>query len=158
MTSNIGSDLIRENFEKMDESNLDQVIENTRKQVFELLKRNLRPEFLNRIDELVMFKPLTKDHMAGIIRIQLENLNKQLARQDISIELTDSCVEYLIDQGFDMQFGARPLKRLLQKKILDGLSMALLEGRVSPGMHVRADVDDGTIVFQTERKEPAELV
>jgi ATP-dependent Clp protease ATP-binding subunit ClpB len=153
MTSNMGSDLIRENFEKLDESHVDQVIENTQKQLFEMLKRSLRPEFLNRIDELVMFKPLSRDHMEGIIRIQVENLGKQLARQDITIELTEGCIHFLINEGFDIQFGARPLKRQLQKRILDGLSMALLEGKVTPGMHVRIDEKDGLIVFQSEKKE-----
>jgi ATP-dependent Clp protease ATP-binding subunit ClpB len=157
MTSNIGSDIIRENFEGMDESNMDHIIEDTRKQVFELLKRSVRPEFLNRIDELVMFKPLTKDHMEGIIRIQVAHLGEQLARQDISIELTEGCIKFLINEGFDMQFGARPLKRLLQKKILDGLSMALLDGSVTPGMHVKVDEDDGAIVFHSGRHEDVEV-
>ena len=147
MTSNIGSGLIRENFEKMNESNMDQLIESTKIQVFDLLKRSVRPEFLNRIDELVMFKPLTKDNMEGIIRIQIGNLKAQLSRQNISIELTDGCIEFLIHEGYDMQYGARPLKRLIQKKVLDGLSIALLEGSVQPGMNVTVDVKDGKIVF-----------
>jgi ATP-dependent Clp protease ATP-binding subunit ClpB len=95
--------------------------------------------------------------MEGIIRIQIDNLGKQLARQDISIELTDGCIAYLINQGFDMQFGARPLKRMLQKKILDGLSMALLEGSVSSGMHVKIDEEQGSIVFHPEKRTEAEL-
>jgi ATP-dependent Clp protease ATP-binding subunit ClpB len=156
MTSNLGSDIIRENFDNPDESRLDKVIESTKKQVFELLKRSVRPEFLNRIDELVMFKPLTRDHMEGILVIQIEHLNKQLSRQNISIELSPSCIKYLINEGFDLQYGARPLKRLLQKKILDGLSMALLEGTVRPGMHVKVDAKDGSIQFQTEEIEEAE--
>jgi ATP-dependent Clp protease ATP-binding subunit ClpB len=157
MTSNMGSDIIRENFEHMDESNMEQVMEATRKQVFELLKRSVRPEFLNRIDELVMFRPLTREHMEGIIRIQIDKLRKQLARQDITIELSDATIAYLINQGFDLQFGARPLKRMLQKKILDGLSMALLEGRVSSGMHLRIDEEQGSIVFRPEKRAEAEL-
>ena len=156
MTSNLGSDIIRENFDNPDESRLDKVIESTKKQVFELLKRSVRPEFLNRIDELVMFKPLTRDHMEGILVIQIEHLNKQLSRQNISIKLSPSCIKYLINEGFDLQYGARPLKRLLQKKILDGLSMALLEGTVRPGMHVKVDAKDGSIQFQTEEIEEAE--
>ncbi len=150
MTSNIGSDLIRENFEKMNASNMDELIESTKIQVFDLLKRSVRPEFLNRIDELVMFKPLTKDNMEGIIRIQIENLKAQLFKQNISIELTDGCIEFLINEGYDMQFGARPLKRLIQKKVLDGLSIALLDGSVQPGMHVKVDAEEGEIVFQSE--------
>ncbi len=153
MTSNIGSDLIRENFETLDESNMDQIIESTKNQVFELLKRSVRPEFLNRIDELVMFKPLTRKNMEGIIQIQLKHLKAQLARQDISIELSESSIKFLINEGYDMQFGARPLKRLLQKKILDGLSIAILDGSVSPGTHVKVDVEDGIIQFRTKLPE-----
>ncbi len=149
MTSNIGSDIIRENFEEMNESNMDRVIESTKIQVFELLKRSMRPEFLNRIDELVMFKPLTRNNMEGILRIQIGNLQAQLSKQDISLELSDACITYLINEGYDMQFGARPLKRLIQKKVLDGLSIALLDGSVLPGMHVKVDVEDGKIVFQS---------
>ena len=150
MTSNIGSDIIRENFELMDESNMEEVIDKTRMQVFELLKRSVRPEFLNRIDELVMFRPLTKDNMDGIIRIQIQLLKALLAKQDISIELSEGCIAFLINEGYDMQFGARPLKRLIQKKVLDGLSIALLEGSVEPGMHVKVDVVDGKIVFSSD--------
>ncbi|RLD56826.1 MAG: type VI secretion system ATPase TssH, partial [Bacteroidetes bacterium] len=153
MTSNIGSDLIRENFETLDESNMDQIIESTKNQVFELLKRSVRPEFLNRIDEFVMFKPLTRKNMEGIIQIQLKHLKAQLARQDISIELSESSIKFLINEGYDMQFGARPLKRLLQKKILDGLSIAILDGSVSPGTHVKVDVEDGIIQFRTKLPE-----
>jgi len=158
MTSNIGSDIIRESFESILDSNMDTVIEATRKQVFELLKRSVRPEFLNRIDELVMFKPLTKDNMEGILRIQMEHLRKQLSRQNISIELSDRCGKFLIDEGFDLQYGARPLKRLIQKKILDGLSIALLEGSVGPGSHVKINVEDGIIQFLTEKRDNIEEI
>lgn len=147
MTSNIGSELIRDSFENYDESNVDQLIESTRLKVFELLKRSVRPEFLNRIDELVMFKPLRREDMEGIIRIQIENLRKQLSRQDISIDLTDKSIKYLLKEGYDMQFGARPLKRLIQKKVLDGLSVSLLDGSVVPGMKIKVDVEDGKILF-----------
>ncbi len=147
MTSNMGSDIIRENFENMDEGNIEVVIENTKNQVFELLKRSMRPEFLNRIDELVMFKPLTRENLEGILRIQIQNLDKQLSRQNISLELSEESIQFLIREGFDMQYGARPLKRVLQKKLLDALSMAILEGKVSPGMHLLVDVEDGKITF-----------
>jgi ATP-dependent Clp protease ATP-binding subunit ClpB len=132
---------------------MEQVIESTKNQVFELLKRSVRPEFLNRIDELVMFKPLTKENMKGILTIQMDILSKQLSKQGISIELTDQCIKYLIDEGSDMQFGARPLKRLIQKKILDGLSIALLEGSVKPGMQLIVDEKDGKIQFRAEEQK-----
>jgi len=124
------------------------VIEKTRNQVFELLRKSVRPEFLNRVDELVMFRPLTMEHMEGIIRIQLRNLEKVLQKQEITIEVTNRCMDYLKHEGFDLQFGARPLKRLIQRKVLDGLSMAILEGRVSPGMHVKIDAEDHQVVFR----------
>jgi ATP-dependent Clp protease ATP-binding subunit ClpB len=151
MTSNIGSEIIRENFERMDESNVEGVIEITRQKVFELLKRSVRPEFLNRIDELVMFNPLTRDHMEGILRIQINQLSEQLSKQDITIELTGNCIKLLIDEGFDMQYGARPLKRLIQKMILDKLSIALLDGSILPGMHVIVDAEEGMIRFQATK-------
>ncbi len=152
MTSNLGSDIIQDNFSKVKENQLEQVIENTRNQVFELLKRSVRPEFLNRIDEMVMFRPLTKDHIEGIIHIQLDLLKKVLSKQDITFQVTDQCIEYLKKEGFDLQFGARPLKRLIRKKILDGFSMALLEEKVLPGMNVEIDVDGHNFVFRPSVK------
>ena len=95
-----------------------------------------------------MFKPLTKEHLEGIIEIQINNLKGQLSKQNISIELSEGCISYLIHKGYDMQFGARPLKRLIQKRILDGLSIALLNGSVVPGMHVKVDEEDGIIIFE----------
>jgi ATP-dependent Clp protease ATP-binding subunit ClpB len=147
MTSNMGSEIIRENFGNLDETNIEGVIESTKNQVFELLKRSMRPEFLNRIDELVMFKPLTRDNLEGILRIQIQNLDTQLSRQNISIELSEQSIDLLIREGFDMQYGARPLKRVLQKKILDALSISILEGKVTAGMKLMVDVEDGKIAF-----------
>jgi ATP-dependent Clp protease ATP-binding subunit ClpB len=148
MTSNLGSEIIYKNFENVEESQLEKVIDNTRNQVFELLSRNVRPEFLNRIDELVMFRPLTLEHMEGILNIQFENLRKLLSKQDISIQVSENCVNYLTNKGFDLQFGARPLKRLMQKEILDGLSVAILEGVISTGMHVEIDAENNKIQFR----------
>jgi ATP-dependent Clp protease ATP-binding subunit ClpB len=157
MTSNLGSEIIQQNLSGVKDSELDQVYERSREQVFELLKRNMRPEFLNRIDELVMFRPLTPDHIEGIIHIQLGLLEKLLKKQDITFEVTDACVAYLKREGFDLQFGARPLKRLIQKKILDGLSVAMLEGKVQPGSHTIIDVKDNKVAFQVSSKpEPVE--
>jgi ATP-dependent Clp protease ATP-binding subunit ClpB len=147
MTSNMGSDIIHENFAGVKEDELEKVFERSRNQVFEILKRNMRPEFLNRIDELVMFRPLTTGHLDGIIRIQLRNLKKMLDKQEITFEVTDELVGLLKREGYDLQFGARPLKRLIQKKVLDALSVAMLNGTVKPGMHIRIDVDDQKVVF-----------
>ncbi len=131
MTSNLGSELIRENFEDYSEENAEEVIENTKNQVFEILKKSMRPEFLNRIDELIMFKPLTREDIRDIIDIQLRLLKKTLSKQNIELSLTDSCINYLQHKGFDIQFGARPLKRLIQKEITDKISLAILKGDVS---------------------------
>ncbi len=147
MTSNMGSEILQENLSNVEGSDLDRVYEKSRTQVFELLKRNLRPEFLNRIDELVMFRPLTMKDMEGILKIQLGLLQKKLQKQQITFEVTDACISFLQREGFDLQFGARPLKRLIQKKILDRLSIAMLEGKVEPGSHTIIDVEDGQIVF-----------
>ena len=153
MTSNIGSDLIRDNFEHARESNLEEVYERTRNQVFELLKRSLRPEFLNRIDELIMFRPLSKDDIEGIVYIQLRNLAKVLARQEITFHATPACIEFLKTEGYDPQFGARPLKRLIQKKLMDEFALAMLEDKIQPGSHVVLDVADRKIVFRSAQNE-----
>jgi ATP-dependent Clp protease ATP-binding subunit ClpB len=148
MTSNLGSDIIRESFENLREKDLESVIEDTRIQVFELLKKSVRPEFLNRIDELVMFRPLSLENMDGIIHIQFDQLRKVLSKQDIRFEVTEACVDYLKNKGFNLQFGARPLKRLIQKQVLDRFSMELLENRIAPGMQVTIDVEDNEICFR----------
>jgi ATP-dependent Clp protease ATP-binding subunit ClpB len=145
MTSNLGSDLIRENFEDYTEANAEQIIEKTRMQVFEILKKSVRPEFLNRIDELIMFKPLTRDDIKGIIDIQIRRLKKTLEKQDIGISVSESCTDYLRDKGFDIQFGARPLKRLIQKEITDKISLAILKGDIKQG--------DSDIIIDSDGKE-----
>ena len=147
MTSNMGSDIIHDNFGSVSEAGLEEVIEKTKNQVFQLLKRSMRPEFLNRIDELVMFRPLTAEHLEGIIRIQLRLLAKVLQKQEITFEATDRLMQYLKTEGYDLQYGARPLKRLIQRKVLDSLSVAMLEGKVAPGMHLLMDVEDHRVVF-----------
>jgi len=147
MTSNLGSGIIQDNFARANEGNMLEIQEKTRSQVFELLKQSVRPEFLNRIDELVMFSPLSMEHIEGIIHLQLEILRKTLKKQDITFDITDRCIQYLSKEGFDIQFGARPLKRLMQKKLLDGLSMAMLEDKVKPGMHIEIDVEGQEVVF-----------
>lgn len=145
MTSNLGSELIRENFEGYNEVNAEQIIEKTKNQVFEILKKSVRPEFLNRIDELIMFKPLTKDDIRGIIDIQLGRLEKTLGKQGIRFSITDSCSKYLQDKGFSIQFGARPLKRLIQKEITDKISLAILKGDIEQG--------DADIILDSDGKE-----
>jgi len=148
MTSNMGSDIIRDNFEDADEKNINEVYEKTKVLVMDLLKTSIRPEFLNRIDEVIMFRPLTKDDIEGIIRIQLMHLAEQLAKQDITFNVTQDLVDYLKEEGFDMQFGARPLKRVIQRKVLDELAIAILQDKVHPGSHIVIDAIDGKVVFR----------
>ncbi len=153
MTSNIGSDIIRDNFEQLTEANAEEVIEQTKNRVFDLLKRSVRPEFLNRIDELIMFKPLSKENIAGIIRIQLYNLSQVLYKQGITFYVTDNCLDYLKNKGFDVQFGARPLKRLIQKEIMNEISISMLESRVNPDSHIVLDVAHNRPVIRPAENE-----
>lgn len=147
MTSNLGSEILQENFAETGDAELEEVFEKSRLQVFDLLRSTMRPEFLNRIDELVMFRPLNREDIEGIIHIQLNLLQDLLKKQNITLEVTDRCIAYLKQEGFDLQFGARPLKRLIQKKILDGLSIAMLEGKVLPDSRTIVDVTDNQVTF-----------
>src|SRR3954465_8209840 len=119
MTSNMGSHIIQENFADLEGRDVDEVVEATRAQVMDLLKQMLRPEFLNRVDDVVMFHPLMKKEIKGIIRIQLEGLQKLLAEQGIQLGFSDYALEYLMERGYDPQYGARPLKRVIQKEVIN---------------------------------------
>jgi ATP-dependent Clp protease ATP-binding subunit ClpB len=153
MTSNMGSDIIQENFEDVDESNKEMVVEKTREQVINLLKQAIRPEFLNRIDEIIMFQPLMKKEIKGIIRVQLQQLKNLVAQSGIQLEFSDYLLEYLAENGFDPQFGARPLKRLIQKEIVNKLSKKILAGDVDKTRPVLVDVFDSNVVFRNETPE-----
>jgi ATP-dependent Clp protease ATP-binding subunit ClpB len=153
MTSNMGSDIIQENFETVDEKNIDTVVEKTRNQVINLLKQTIRPEFLNRIDEIIMFRPLLKSEIRGIIKIQLEQLKKLVEQSGIQLEFSDYLVDYLAENGFDPQFGARPLKRLIQKELVNKLSKRILAGDVDKTRPVLVDAFDGNVVFRNEAAE-----
>jgi ATP-dependent Clp protease ATP-binding subunit ClpB len=153
MTSNIGSDIIRSNFEKIDENNREEIIEHTRQAVFNLVKQSIRPEFLNRIDELILFRPLSKEDIRAIIDIQLRELTEKLAAQDISMSVTKEAKDWLAEEGYHPEFGARPLKRVIQKKVLNELSKQMLLGKVNPGSHVVLDIFDGVVVFRKPVKE-----
>ena len=131
MTTNIGSHLIQENFEKINDENVLEVIDTTRNQVFESLKKSVRPEFLNRIDETIMFMPLSKDNIRQIVAIQFGLIQKQLHENGIEIEATNEVLDYLGEIGYDPQFGARPLKRVIQRKVLNELSKQILSGTIS---------------------------
>ena len=150
MTSNMGSQIIQENFEKVDESNKEQVVESTKAEVISLLRQTIRPEFLNRIDEVIMFQPLMKKEIKGIIGIQLDNLNELVAKNGIQLEFSDYALDFLAENGYDPQFGARPLKRLIQKEIINQLSKRILAGDIDKAKPVLVDVFDGMVVFRNE--------
>ncbi|MBR4689585.1 MAG: AAA family ATPase, partial [Bacteroidales bacterium] len=148
MTSNIGSDIIQERFEQMNEANKMETIENTKNEVFNLLKKSVRPEFLNRIDETIMFTPLTQNDIKSIVRMQFNRLVQRLAAMDIQIEITENAVNELARLGYNPQFGARPVKRIIQKELLNELSKKLLSGEVVKDSKILVDVENEQIVFK----------
>ena len=150
MTSNMGSHIIQENFEKVTDKNKEEVVESTKTEVIALLRQTIRPEFLNRIDEIIMFQPLMKKEIKGIIRIQLDQLKALVAQSGIQLEFGDYALDYLAENGYDTQFGARPLKRLIQKEIVNQLSKRILAGDIDKTKPVLVDVFDGTVVFRNE--------
>ncbi|HMQ46602.1 MAG TPA: ATP-dependent chaperone ClpB [Saprospiraceae bacterium] len=157
MTSNMGSDIIREKFERLTEDNKEEVIEHTRDLVFELLKQSVRPEFLNRIDEVIMFRPLSKSNIRAIVELQLGEIRKALAKQDIQLQVTTEAMDWLAEEGFHPEFGARPLKRVIQKRILNELSKQMLLGHIEPKSRVLLDNFDGAFVFRSPVGEPVEV-
>ena len=156
MTSNMGSNIIQENFAELKDKDIDQVVDATKDQVMEVLRQSLRPEFLNRIDDVIMFRPLMKKEIKGIIRIQLEQLQKQLLGQGIDLQFTDYALDYLVQRGFDPQYGARPLKRVIQKDIINMLSKKIIGGEIDKTKPVLIDVFDGVVVMRNEVMNGAE--
>lgn len=150
MTSNIGSHLIQDAFEGVTEKNVDEKTEQSKTEVMALLKQTIRPEFLNRVDEIIMFSPLLQKQMSAIVKIQLNNLQKLVAENGMQIDFSNYLIEYLSEQGFDMQFGARPLKRLIQKMVVNELSKKILSGEIDKTQKVLIDVFDGVVVFRNE--------
>lgn len=149
MTSNIGSHIIQENYAQLSKSNADQIFDRTRDQVFELLKQSIRPEFLNRVDEIIMFTPLNRDQIKQIVLLQFDRIKQMLAQNGVSIEITDSAVEWITDIGFDPVYGARPIKRVMQKKILNELSKQLLAGTINKEQTITVDYfGDDILVFR----------
>lgn len=130
MTSNLGSSLIRDNFEKITDANRVQVVEQTKSQVMDLLKKTIRPEFLNRIDEIIMFTPLNEDEIRQIVKLQLNGVKKMVGQNGIDLEFTDAALDFISHEGYDPQFGARPVKRVVQRYVLNELSKQILSGKV----------------------------
>ncbi len=150
MTSNMGSHIIQENFEKVNDNNKDEVVESTKTEVMVLLRQTIRPEFLNRIDEVIMFQPLMKKEIKGIIDIQLQGLKQLVAQTGIQLQFSEYVLDFLSENGYDPQMGARPLKRLIQKEIINQLSKRILAGDIDKSIPVLVDVFDGNVVFRNE--------
>lgn len=149
MTSNLGSHLIQENFENITDENQDEIVDKTKDQVFDLLKQTLRPEFLNRIDEVVLFQPLRKKEIGKIVTYQLRGFNDMLAKRNIIMTATQDAVDYLMNKGYDPAFGARPLKRVIQQEVLNKLSREILAGNVNDGDRITLDYFEETgLVFR----------
>lgn len=147
MTSNIGSHLIQDNFKDLNEINRDEVIAKTKTELFELLKQTIRPEFLNRIDELIMFTPLNRNELRDIVTLQFKGVQSTLAEMGIEIEASEEALDWLAQLGYDPQFGARPLKRVIQKRILNELSKEILSGKIDKDSRIKLDVFDNHFVF-----------
>lgn len=153
MTSNIGSHLIMEAFEGVSEKNLGAATDKAKTEVMQLLRQTIRPEFLNRVDEIIMFQPLLRKEILGILSIQLNGLRQLLASSGIDLQFSDYAKSYLAEQGFDPQFGARPLKRLVQKEIVNVLSRKIISGEIDKSNPVLVDVFDNMVVFRNENLE-----
>lgn len=150
MTSNIGSHIIQENFSKLNDNNEDEVVTGTREEVMYLLKKTIRPEFLNRIDEIIMFTPLNRGEIRNIVGLMFGQVQKMLAKNGVKIDITEKAIDKLAELGYDPQFGARPLKRVIQKSVLNELSKMILAGQVSSDKKILIDDDEGTFVFTNE--------
>jgi ATP-dependent Clp protease ATP-binding subunit ClpB len=150
MTSNIGSHIIQDNIQNMNDANRDEIFEKTKRQVFELLKKTIRPEFLNRIDEVVMFKPLTRDEIRKIVELNFSNIAKTMSEKNINLTISKKAVELISRQGYDPQYGARPIKRTIQRTILNELSKQILEGHLDKGKNIMVDEKENNLIFKNE--------
>ncbi|ALL07685.1 ATP-dependent chaperone ClpB [Pedobacter sp. PACM 27299] len=147
MTSNIGAHMIQDNFKDLNEGNREEVIAKTKNELFEILKQTIRPEFLNRIDELIMFTPLNRSEIRNIVNLQFNHVKETLAEMGIQIEATTEALDWLAELGYDPQFGARPLKRVIQKRILNELSKEILAGKIDKDSKIKLDTFDNKFVF-----------
>jgi len=152
MTSNLGSDLVRDEFSGLTDSNRDEVVDRSSQKVMDLLKVSLRPEFLNRIDEVAIFEPLSRKHIRSIVEIQLNALREELLADEIDLDFSKQAVNYLAEAGYDPEFGARPVKRVIQKKVLNKLSKELLHNRVQRGSKIVLDAFEDELVFRKPRE------
>ena len=149
MTSNLGSQIINEELSNLDEKNKDAQLDETTNKVFQLLKQTIRPEFLNRIDDIIMFQPLREDQILDIVNIQFDKLREMLLENNIEIRIRDAALQWLASRGFDPQYGARPVKRIIQKYLVNELSRNILSGKVSSDKPIVVDVKNDEIVFES---------
>ena len=147
MTSNIGSHIIQENFQFLEDSERDSIIAKTKTELFELLRKTIRPEFLNRIDEIIMFTPLSRNEISDIVKLQFKQVQHTLAEMGVTLEASEEALDWLAQLGYDPQFGARPLKRVIQKRILNELSKQILSGKVDKDSKIKLDMFDNQFVF-----------
>ena len=148
MTSNLGSQYIQEQFQNLNDSNREATINDTRKNVMEMLKKTIRPEFLNRIDDIIMFLPLTKEQIAEVVTLQMKNVKRMLETQGFTLEWTPDAISWIADKGYDPEFGARPVKRAIQDYVLNELSRKLLTEEVVREKPVTIDAKNGELVFR----------
>ncbi len=153
MTSNLGSNIIREEFEHLNDDNRNEIVANTNEKILNLLKLSLRPEFVNRIDEIAVFEPLKRKHIQQVVRIQLAQLIQNLKKEDIDLQVSEEAIGYLAEAGYDPEFGARPVKRLMQRKVLNALSKELLHQRVQKGSKIVMDCFEKELVFRKPIKK-----
>jgi ATP-dependent Clp protease ATP-binding subunit ClpB len=148
MTSNLGSDIIRENLERVNDQNRVEILNKTKEQVFDLLRRSMKPEFLNRVDEIIMFQPLTREEIRKVVELQIRNVQNALEKNNIKLTVTKRAVDRIADTGYDPQFGARPIKRVIQRDLLNELSKMILDGKVDRDSVIVVDEKNGRLVFR----------
>jgi ATP-dependent Clp protease ATP-binding subunit ClpB len=157
MTSNLGSSVIHDRFEKVKEKDFDEVVDKAKIEVLELLRQTIRPEFLNRVDEIIMFTPLTMQNVRQIVQIQLDGLKHKLKDMDLNLYITQDAFDHIAEIGYDPFFGARPIKRVIQKQVLNELSKALLSGTIDRTKNIVMDMFDGKMVFRKPIREAEEV-
>ena len=148
MTSNIGSHLIMEKMQELNEENREQVLIDTQAEVFEFLKKSIKPEFLNRVDDIIMFTPLTQDEIKQVVRLQIDSVQKMLDENNIQIDVTDEAIGLLGEMGYDPQYGARPVKRVIQRMMLNKLSEMILANKVNKEIPIIVDAQNGELIFK----------
>jgi ATP-dependent Clp protease ATP-binding subunit ClpB len=156
MTSNVGSHIIQDNMAKLKDRNRQEILEKTKEEVFDLLKKSIPPEFLNRIDDVIMFTPLTKIEITEIVRLQFNRIAAMLRENEIEVTISEDAIQWIADKGYDPQYGARPIKRLLEKNIVSELSKAILDGSVTKESSIRIECKNDALAFanQGEKKLP----